>query len=319
VTAAVLTADDAGPEAALAAAGLSGAQVAPGPEAVVSPTHRAVESRCWRVTAPNGAPLFLKILHPELRPHVDAAAAVEGAAQAGRLGAGPPVLWSDPALCALLMPDMQAQGFRTADMGLMQRPAVMAGAMAALRRLHGGPALPVRFDPFAEIDRLHAAARAAAAPLPDDLPWVLRMVAEIGAVTAGAPLAPCRNDGCASNLLVGDDDAVLLLDFDRAGMNDPLYDVGALLAEQTAFEPEMAAAFAAYAGGADPASFARARLYAAVDDVMQALWSLTMAATTARMHLEFLKYGQWRLMRARLTLRHPQFEEKLRTAEGGRP
>lgn len=309
---------DATPEAAMAAAGLAGAQLAPGPEAVISPTHRAVESRCWRVTGPDGARLFLKILHPELRPHVDAVAAMEGATLAGRLGVSPAVIWADAGMGAVLMADMEG-AFRTGDMALMQRPGVMAGAMAALRRLHGGPALSARFDPFAEIARLRAAAEGAAAPMPDDLPWILRMVAEIGAVAAGAPLAPCRNDGCASNLLVGEGGAVLLVDFDRAGMNDPLYDVGVLLAEQTAFESEMMASFAAYAADADPSGFARARLYAAVDDVMQALWSLTMAATTTRRHLEFLKYGQWRLMRARLALRHPQFEEKLRIASEARP
>lgn len=305
------------PEAALAAAGLAGAWIVPGPEAVVSPTHRAVESLCWRVEAPQGARLFLKILHPELRPHVDAGAAIEGATLAGGLGAGPRVVWADAATGALLLEDMEGP-FRTGDMAALQRPEAMRGAMAALRRLHAGPALSRRFDPFAEIDRLRGAATAAGAPLPDDLPWLSRMVAEIAAATEGAPLAPCRNDGCASNLLFADDGAALLLDFDRAGMNDPLYDVGALLAEQSAFESEMAGAFAAYAGGADTAGFARARLYNAVDDVMQGLWSLTMAATTARRHLEFLKYGHWRFMRARLTLRHPQFEEKLRMVDGGR-
>lgn len=305
------------PEAALASAGLAGARIFPGPEAVVSPTHSAVESLCWRVSAADGSRLFLKMLHPELRAHVDAASAVEGATLAGGLGAGPRVLWGDADMGALLTEDMEGK-FRTGDMAALQRPEVMRGAMAALRRLHAGPTLSRRFDPFAEIDRLRGAAAAAGAPLPDDLPWLSRMVAEIARATEGAPLAPCRNDGCASNILVADDGAALLVDFDRAGMNDPLYDVGAMLTEQSAFETEMLDAFAAYAGGPDPAAFARARLYGAVDDVMQGLWSLVMAATTARRHLEFLKYGQWRFMRARLALRHPQFEEKLRVADGGR-
>ncbi|MCE8467826.1 ParB N-terminal domain-containing protein [Rhodovulum sulfidophilum] len=189
--------------------------------------------------------------------------------------------------------------------------------VAALKALHATPALANRFDPFAQIDALIAEYRRLGALLPDDIDWLRRLIGAAEPVLrAGATLAPCRNDGSASNLMMGPDGAVLLVDYDRAGMNDPLYDLGALLAETTDFERDMQAGFAAYAGGFDETGFARARLWSFVDDMLHALWSRLKARTSVRGGVEWLKYGEWRLMRLRMALNHPGFEQKIRLAGG---
>jgi thiamine kinase-like enzyme len=112
--------------------------------------------------------------------------------------------------------------------------------------------------------------------------------------------------------MIGPNGAVLLVDFDRAGMNDPLYDVGCLLAEITIHERDMQPGYLAYAGEFDKAGFARARLWSFVDDLLHALWSRLKSKTSQRGAIEWLKYGEWRLIRVRMALMHPQFEEKIR-------
>ena len=62
-----------------------------------------------------------------------------------------------------------------------------------------------------------------------------------------------------------------------------------------------------------PATLARCRLYAVADDLAWGVWGLVMDATSSRCHFEFLKYANWRLLRCRMALRHPGFEERLRT------
>jgi thiamine kinase-like enzyme len=292
-----------------------GAKVArPGPEPLASPSYLALESRSVLVEN-DGATLFLKVMHPEMASGFDMTAAVALARAAGEAGIGPEVIWADPARGAILMQAL-TKGWDTAKLHHLQDRGVQEAVATALRRLHATPALGARFDAFAEIDRLAAETSASGVALPADFGWIQTLLGAARAPLLAGPLAPCRNDGSCSNLMVSGKGGVMLLDFDRAGMNDPLYDLGTLMAETTDFEADMAPMFLAYLGGWDAVDFARARLWAIVDDMMHALWARVHGARSERRSVEWLKYGEWRLMRARLALHHPQFEEKLRMIGG---
>jgi thiamine kinase-like enzyme len=100
--------------------------------------------------------------------------------------------------------------------------------------------------------------------------------------------------------MLGPNDAVMLVDFDCAGMADPHYDIGVLLNEACQSEAEMHTGLDLAFGRDDPRDLNRCRLHAFADDVFWGLWGLAMAATSPRQGLEFLKYGEWRLLRARM-------------------
>lgn len=230
------------------------------------------------------------------------------AVQAGEAGVGPKVLWTDAEMGAIAIQGL-VTGWRTANQYSLQDavPAVMA----ALKRLHATAPLTRRFDPFARIDA-ELSALSDLDGLPEDAVWLRRLVGVLEPMMEDAPLAPCRNDGSASNLMLGPDGAVMLVDYDRAGMGDPLYDVGCLLAEVTDFPQDMLPGFIAYWGHADTAAFARARLWATVDNMLHALFARRMARVSVRRGVEWLKYGEWRLMRLRLSLNHPDYEQLIR-------
>lgn len=296
------------------AAGVAG-ETRPGPAALASPSYRAVESLSL-IGAGTGGAVFVKMIHPEMRAGFDLPAAVQLARQAGEAGAGPQVTWADAASGAIamqaLLPD---QGWQTATQLTLQRPEFVASVTGALKLLHGTAPLAHRFDPFALIDAQLAALTGLDA-LPEDAAWLRRLVAQIEPLAEGAALAPCRNDGSASNLMAGPQDRAMLVDFDRAGMNDPLYDIGVLMAEVTDFPHEARAVLTAYLGRFDEAAFARARLWSVVDDMLHALWSRRLAHVSVRRGIEWLKYGEWRLMRLRLALNAPDFEQLIRLARG---
>jgi hypothetical protein len=296
---------------AVRAAGLDPAVAVAGPAALASPSYMALESRSVRV-----GDVFVKRLHPEMQNRLDLPVAMQAAMQAGAAGAGPRVIWADAALSAIAM-DALGAGWITARQHDLQRPTVMAGVVEALRRLHASAPLPQRFDPFAEIDAAVQALEADGVALPDDIGWLSAVIGMLRPMTAGVALAPCRNDGSCSNLMIGPGDLVMLVDYDRAGMNDPLYDLGCVMAELTDHEDEMVPVFAAYAGAHDPVGFARARLWSHVDDMLHALWARGMAHRSERRSIEWIKYGEWRLLRLRLALRHPLYEARVRLAVGG--
>jgi thiamine kinase-like enzyme len=290
----------------VAAAGLSMEGAIAGPGALASPSYQALESRS---VITGGA--FVKRMHPEMQEGFDLAAALELAKGAGQAGAGPAVIWGDPVSGAIAM-DALGDDWVTARQNDLQSPAVTGAVMQAMIKLHACAPIPYRFDPFAAIDDLLEQCAREGVPLPDDSVWLRRVIAMAEPLLDSATLAPCRNDGSSSNLMIGPEGKVLLVDYDRAGMNDPLYDLGCLLAEMTDHERDMHDGFIAYAGSFEAAGFARARLWSHVDDMLHALWSRRMAHRSERKAVEWIKYGEWRLLRLRMALVHPLFEEKIR-------
>jgi thiamine kinase-like enzyme len=290
----------------VAAAGYSMDTATTGPDALASPSYKALESRSvFADTA------FIKRIHPEMRDGFDIESAIRAATLAGDAGIGPKVFWSDPATGAIAM-EALGTGWRTARQNDLQDSKLVGKIMNALKALHTAPALSHRFEPFVQIDSLIAAHEAEGVALPQDIVWMRRLIGTAEGLVDTTHLTPCRNDGSSSNVLIGPGGEVRLVDFDRAGMNDPLYDVGCLLAEMTDHERDMYDGFVAYAGGFDEVAFCRARLWSHVDDMIHALWSRLMAHRSERKGIEWIKYGEWRLLRLRMSLLHPLFEEKVR-------
>ncbi len=275
---------------------------------VMSPTHRAVDADCWALDVA-GAPCFLKVVHPEMRDAIDVPASFAAARAAAEAGVAPAALHCLPDHHATVFARLD-EPWRTARVDDLARPAVMAGVLAAKRRVHA-------LAPFGRTWSVFDAVRALPDPADDvpDLWWMRDALGDIeAAVTAaGIDARPCHADGLASNVLIGPGDAVRLVDWDDARDTDPLYDVAVLLNEAYAFADDMLPALEAYDGTARPATLARCRLYAIADDLHWGMWAYAMDATSARRGVEFLKYANWRLLRCRLALRDPGYERWLRT------
>jgi thiamine kinase-like enzyme len=112
--------------------------------------------------------------------------------------------------------------------------------------------------------------------------------------------------------MVHDDHRVLLIDYDQAGMNDPAYDLGVLMAEASVFEDEAMAWLKEWDPQASYPLLYRAQLYGALDDLLWAVRAAVQAHISERIHVEFRKYSEWRFMRARRILADRRFEWMLR-------
>lgn len=302
-------------EAALALsllAGRPGLRWAPGPPTIASPMRQAVDAANWIVEADATAPAFVKIFFDDARPDIDAAEAWAGARAAAAACVGPEALFALPDLGVIATAYLPPP-WRPATLDDLARPEVFAAAVEAKRRFQAGLPLARHRDVFAGIADLHARAVAASAPLPDDTQALMAWAAGAGAATsaAGFDLRPCHNDGSASAHMLHSDGRLMLVDFDEAGQADPLYDLALLLNEASAFTDPWAAGVEAFLGRSEGAAVNRCRVYAVADDILQGLRGWLLSAASPRRSVEFLKYGEWRLLRARMALREPGFAERL--------
>ncbi|HEX3984903.1 MAG TPA: phosphotransferase, partial [Acidisoma sp.] len=188
-----------------------------------------------------------------------------------------------------------------------------SAAIAARKAFRAAPALPRDWDVFVEIRAATVEAESTDMSLPGDCPTLLAAAAEIeGAITAaGLDRVPGHNDGQASNILLGPAGQVLLVDFDCAGQSDPYYDLAALLNEACLFEVDWRTGIAIHDGTCRDDVLNRCRVYGFADDLLWGLRGLVLSHSSPRVGLEFLKYGEWRLLRARMALRESGFRDRL--------
>lgn len=290
-----------------------GLAIRSGVPAVASPMWQAVEWSNWIVTA-EGEPqaLFLKVLESDLTGIIDVTAAHAGARHGAAAGVAPEVLFfsaEDRALGLAYLPTP----WRHAWLDHLQQPDILEAVIAAKKAFRRGPALARAWDVFAEALAWAGRAAASGTALPSDLQPMLAFLrdAQTAIAAAGADQAPCHNDGQASNLLLGPEGRVILCDFDCAGQSDPYYDLAVILNETHAFEKGWRAGLEMHDGACRESALNRCRLYGFADDLLWGLAGLVLSRTSPRSSLEFLKYGEWRLLRARMAWREPGFAARL--------
>ena len=281
---------------------------------LASPSWRGVDADLWRLTAADGTTCIAKVMDSDTDAFSDIATAFRAARQAAEAGVGPRVLAAEPDHRTLVMEDLSAaQGWSAGTLDKVVDQAVRLKVLEARKAFHRTKPLGRKIDLFAEVERLLNKCRTAGAPLPEDIGWLAMNMRElrdaIGA--SGIDYVPAHGDGNVSNLMFSDKGQVLLIDWDMAGDMDPLLDVGAFLVEAHDSESDAAECFEAFNGRFERKLFNRAWLYGVADDVRWGLIGALLAGTSRRETYEFLKFGDWRFLRARMAIRDPRFSEKL--------
>lgn len=298
-------------QAALERAGFHGAVLSPPIGGVVSPIHRAVENNCCFATISDAAPVFVKRRHEDMAAFIDPEDVIEASGKAGDIGIAPKLLHAE-ASSGVLIFEALGEEWSWGHVDVLRRPHVLENLLAAKRRFHGvAPLAQTRsvFDLVAAYRRL-----ANDVPLPTPVATVSAAVGDIAAAIAasGVDTVACHADGASSNVMVGPSNAVRLVDFEWARQADPAHDLGTVLAELLPFDGESLLAIEMATGKPDAQVLARARLYGAADDLMWALWGFIHAAQSPRKHVEFFKYAEWRLLRARTVVEGPRFQTWLK-------
>ncbi|HVT54024.1 MAG TPA: aminoglycoside phosphotransferase family protein [Dongiaceae bacterium] len=284
----------------------------PAAATIAVPMFCAVENDCWRVGS-EGASAFLKVPSPDMVPFLDPAAAHGAIAVASAIGVTPAARAYD-AISGAVAVTWLSEDWQQAYRDDLARGFRRESLIRLKKRLHDGPPFPRRRTIFSHLRELTALGDRLGTTWPDDHRMLVDYADRIAAAfaAAGHDMRPCHGDGHASNVMLGPGDGIVLVDFDLASENDPLYDLAATLLDIEAWDDGIAEAIEIYGGTFDRKTANRVKLHMILDDMMWARLAWIAAQESPRRHVEFLKYGEFRLLRCRYHLRVWPVDEMLR-------
>jgi thiamine kinase-like enzyme len=205
---------------------------------------------------------------------------------------------------------MHVESFR--DLGSVHR------AGEALRRLHSTAApFAGEFRLWDMIDEYKQLITAKHAPLPDGYDEVLQCAGEARAALQARPalLAPCHCDPLCENFL-DDGTRMWLIDYEYAGNNDPMWDLGDLSVEGCFDTRQDDALLAGYFAGRPPAEErARMVVYKAMCDLLWTLWGVIQHANGNPAD-DFWAYAVGRFQRCRQLMATDEYAEAMMVLRG---
>ena len=230
------------------------------------------------------------------------------AREAARTGVSPEAIHVDPetgVMVTLFVPEavtMTPAGFRS-------RPGAPARAGAALARLHrSGAIFPARFELFAMIEDYLGVLSTKSVTLPEGYNDVVSEADAIRRILDRNPVdtVACHCDPLCENFL-DTGTRMWIVDWEYAGMNDPMWDLGDLSVEGEFNDSQDAEMLSAYFGGEPPAKdHARMVVHKAMCDLLWTLWGLIQLANENPAE-DFRAYADGRFARCKALMATPAF------------
>ena len=131
----------------------------------------------------------------------------------------------------------------------LRRPERLRELARTLLHVHEGPAVGSRFDSFRVVEQYCATALAHGVSIPPAFEQAKELADAIEHVRGAQPLCTCHNDLLNANLIRAGE-ALVIVDWEYAGMGDALFDLANLAANHELGEDEERELLAAYSGRA---------------------------------------------------------------------
>jgi thiamine kinase-like enzyme len=195
----------------------------------------------------------------------------------------------------------------------------VARAAQAFRRMHDcGRSFATAFDLFQKMDEYLDYLRKKDARIPDGYADVQREAEAVRAALQARPAAlkPCHCDPLAENFL-DTGTRIFIIDWEYAGNNDPMWDLGDVSVE-AGFGPEQDAALAeAYFDGRPPAAqVGRMVMYKAMCDLLWTLWGVIQVVNENPVD-DFWAYAVNRFERCKALMGRAEFGRHLDAVKRG--
>jgi thiamine kinase-like enzyme len=185
----------------------------------------------------------------------------------------------------------------------------------ALRSFHdSGARLPTRFDVRVLLDEYAATLDEHGRTPPESYDRARQAAARIADALGDAREQPCHNDLLAGNVIIGRDGALLIVDWEYAGMGDAYFDLGNVSVNNDFDERTQERLLSAYLGRS-PSEGERAhvQLMRVLSDAREAAWGV-MQSVVSELDFDFEGYARKHFERMLEATEGRDFEEWLARA-----
>ena len=188
---------------------------------------------------------------------------------------------------------------------VLREPAQLERVASTLRRFHDGRAIPGRFESLAVVEAYRDTARARGADVPSEFDDALDVARRIAERRAEVTRRPCHNDLLNANFI--DDGARLrIVDWEYAGMGDPLFDLANFAVNHELGPDERATLVRAYTGETNDADLEALDLMRFMSDFREAMWGVVQSVVS-ELDFDFGAYARQHFERMARTSAEPGF------------
>ena len=280
-------------------------QVWPGRAVTAEPLGGGITNRNFRVSL-DGEVFVLRIGGKDTELlGIDRTAEYRASLVAAELGIGPDVI-------AFVQPNCFVARFidgRPIPPERMREPGAIAQAARVLRRLHGGPPMPSRFDSFRVVEAYRKTALAHGVADPPRFTWAHDIAGEIETARGAAEPVPCHNDLLNANL-IEDAGGLRIVDWEYAGMGDRFFDLANFSINHELADEHDRALLAAYFGAERDEDFATLSLMRFMSDFREAMWGVVQQGIS-ELDFDFVTYAEEHFERLERTAASARFRAAL--------
>jgi thiamine kinase-like enzyme len=278
------------------------ARVWPGREARVEVLGGGITNHNWKVTLDDGTYVLRVAGRDTGLLGIDRAVEHEASLAAAAVGVGPEVVaFVEPEgylvtrfIEGSIVPEER-----------MREPDSIRRVAGALRAVHAGPALRMRFISFRIVDDYRSTAFAHGAEVPAAYAWARQVARRIERARGAFPERPCHNDLLNANF-IDDGSRIRIVDWEYAGMGDVFFDLANFSSNHGLDADGRRELLQAYAGAVRPEAERALELMRFMSDFREAMWGIVQGAVS-ELDFDFAAYADEHFERLQALAAEPGF------------
>jgi thiamine kinase-like enzyme len=198
---------------------------------------------------------------------------------------------------------------------VLQREDVLGQVVRSIRAIHAAPSISSTFPVFRIVERYRERAASRGVPIPDAYETAHDLADRIERAFGRNPMLPatCHNDLLNANFL-RDGDHVWIVDYEYAGMGDPLFDLGNLSINNGFTEETQETLLRLYFGEVRDTHRARLGLMRVMSDFREAMWGVIQQALST-LDVDYVGYADKHFRRLEVTASDERLARWLADAE----
>jgi len=181
----------------------------------------------------------------------------------------------------------------------------------AIRRVHKMDPIAETLSPFRVVKDSAEIARRFEVDFPDNFDWLIEQMNAAEAALEKSPFTPrlCHNDLLNANFL--DDGQIRILDWEYAGMGDPVFDLANFSVHHEFTDEQDRWLLESYFGEVTSANWARLKLLKIISDFREAMWAMVQIGIS-KLDFDFRKYVDTYFARTEKGMRGEKWQEWLK-------